>query len=161
MATAAERALGEARMAISALTMPLDEPLEVTLRKAAEAIAVRMGAAVEVRCIGTPEIATAARQSLERIVREAASNAVRHGQAGTLRIEIEADSQLRVAIVDDGRGFDTVRERKPDSFGLVSMRERAEAMEGELSVRSQPGQGTTVEVTLPHSDPASAGERRR
>ncbi len=150
MATAAERALGEARMAISALTKPLDEPLDVTLRKAAEAVAARMGAQVEVNCIGTPQLNTAARQSLERIVREASSNAVRHGQAGTLRIEIEADAELRVKIVDDGRGFDTARDRRPDSFGLVSMRERAQAMEGELTVRSQPGEGTTVEVTLPH-----------
>jgi signal transduction histidine kinase len=150
MATAAERALGEARMAISALTTPLDEPLDVTLRKAAEAVALRMGAEVEVECTGTPQLTTVARQSLERIVREATSNAVRHGQAEKLRIEIEADSQLRVAIIDDGRGFDADRERKPDSFGLVSMRERAEAMQGELTVQSQPGKGTTVEVTLPH-----------
>ena len=160
MATAAERALGEARMAISSLTTPIDEPLDVTLRKAAEAVAIRMGAAVEVQCTGTPQLATAARQSLERIVREAASNAVRHGQAGMLRIEIEADTRLRITIVDDGRGFDTVRERKPDSFGLISMRERAEAMEGELTVESQPGQGTTVEVSLPHSQPSPARERR-
>lgn len=150
MATAAERALGEARMAISALTTPLDEPLDVTLRKAAEGIATRMGAEVEVRCTGTPQLGTQARQSLERIVREATSNAVRHGQAEMLRIEIEADSELRVRIVDDGRGFDTARDRRPDSFGLVSMRERVQAMEGELTVRSQPGEGTTVEVTLPH-----------
>ena len=150
MATAAERALGEARMAISALTTPLDEPLHVTLRKAAEAVALRMDAEVHVECKGTPQVTTAARQSLERIVREAASNAVRHGQAEMLRIEIEADSQLRVAVIDDGRGFDIDRDRKPDSFGLVSMRERAEAMQGQLSVRSQPGKGTTVEVTLPH-----------
>jgi signal transduction histidine kinase len=150
MATAAERALGEARMAISALTKPLDEPLDVTLRKAAEAVATRMGAQVEVNCTGTPQLNTAARQSLERIVREATSNAVRHGQAERLRIEIEADADLRVKIVDDGRGFDTARDRRPDSFGLVSMHERAQAMEGELTVRSEPGEGTTVEVTLPH-----------
>jgi signal transduction histidine kinase len=150
MATAAERALGEARMAISALTTPLDEPLDVTLRKAAEAVALRMGARVEVKCTGTPQLTATARQALERIVREATSNAVRHGQAETLRIEIDAGSLLRVAIVDDGRGFDSARERKPDSFGLVSMRERAEALDGELSLRSQPGEGTTVEVTLPH-----------
>ncbi len=67
-----------------------------------------------------------------------------------LRIDIDADSQLRVTIVDDGRGFDIARDRRPDSFGLVSMHERAQAMEGELTVRSQPGEGTTVEVTLPH-----------
>jgi signal transduction histidine kinase len=150
MATAAERALGEARMAISALTTPLDEPLDVALRKAAEAVALRMGAAVQVECTGTPRISATARQALERIVREATGNAVRHGQAEKLRIEIEANSRLRVTIVDDGRGFDTARDRKPDSFGLVSMRERAEGLAGELTVRSQPGEGTTVEVTLPH-----------
>lgn len=150
MATAAERALGEARMAISALTKPLDEPLDVTLRKAAEAVALRMGTEVKVECTGSPEPAAAARQALERIVREASGNAVRHGQAETIRIEIEANGHLRVAIIDDGRGFDTARDRKPESFGLVSMRERAEGLEGKLTVRSQPGEGTTVEVTLPH-----------
>jgi signal transduction histidine kinase len=137
-------------MAISALTTPLDEPLDVTLRKAAEAVALRMGAQVQVECTGTPRPTAAARQALERIVREATGNAVRHGQAERLRIEIEANSLLRVAIVDDGRGFDTARERKPESFGLVSMRERAEGLAGEFTVRSQPGEGTTVEVTLPH-----------
>jgi signal transduction histidine kinase len=150
MATAAERALGEARMAISSLTTPVDEPLEVTLRRAAEGVAVRMGAQVEVHCSGSPQLTTAARQSLERIVREATSNAVRHGQAGLLRIDIEANGILRVAIIDDGRGFDTQGERKPDSFGLISMRERVQAMEGNLSIRSAPGDGTTVEVTLPN-----------
>jgi signal transduction histidine kinase len=160
MATAAERALGEARMAISSLTTPIDEPLEVTLRRAAEGVAVRMGARVEVRCTGSPQLTTAARQSLERIVREATSNAVRHGQAGLLRIDIEADTTLRVAITDDGRGFDTQRERKPDSFGLVSMRERAQAMEGELTIRSEPGDGTTVEITLPNGQPAPTRRRR-
>jgi signal transduction histidine kinase len=160
IATAAERALGEARMAISALTRPVDEPLEVTLRRAAEAVAERSGAKVEVNSGGSPHVTTAARQSLERIVREAASNAVRHGQAGLLRIEIEADEELRVTITDDGRGFDTTRDRKPDSFGLVSMRERAETIDGVLRVRSEPGEGTIVEVTLPHARPPRA-ERRR
>ena len=160
MATAAERALDEARVAISALTRPVDEPLDVTLRKTAEAVAIRLGAEVEVRCNGTPQLATAARQSLERIVREATSNAVRHGQAERIRIDIEADAQLRVTIVDDGRGFDTERDRKPDSFGLVSMRERAEGMDGELRVRSEPGDGTTVEITLPQGQPSPARRRR-
>jgi signal transduction histidine kinase len=156
MATAAERALGEARMAISSLTTPVDEPLEVSLRRAAEGVALRMGAEVEVHCSGAPQLPTAARQSLERIVREATSNAVRHGQATLLRIDIAADSTLRVAIIDDGRGFDVQGERKPDSFGLVSMRERAEAMDGRLTVRSEPGDGTTVEVTMPNGQGAPA-----
>jgi signal transduction histidine kinase len=120
-----------------------------------------MGARVDVRCTGSPQVTTAARQSLERIVREATSNAVRHGQAGVLRIDIDANTTLRVAIVDDGRGFDTDRERKPDSFGLVSMHERAQAMEGVLTIRSKPGEGTTVEVTLPNGRPSAPTRGRR
>jgi signal transduction histidine kinase len=161
MATAAERALGEARMAISALTMPVDEPLDVTLRRAAEAVAVRLGARVEVECTGKPQLETAARQSVERIVREAASNAVRHGHADVIRIEISADGSLRVAIVDDGRGFDTTRDPRRDSFGLISMRERAESIDAKFEVRSAPGEGTTVEVVLPNGKSEPARSRRR
>jgi signal transduction histidine kinase len=161
MATAAERALSEARMAISALTTPLDEPLEVTLRRAAETVAVRMGARVQVECTGVAQLTTAARQSLERIIREAVSNAVRHGQAKLVRIEIEADSRLVVCVRDDGRGFDTSRDPKPDSFGMISMRERAEGMEGTFAVESRPGEGTTVEIVVPNGRPEPARMRRR
>jgi signal transduction histidine kinase len=160
IATAAERALGEARMAISSLTTPVGEPLEITLGRAAEAVALRMDARVEVDCTGEPEIPTAARQSLERIVREATSNAVRHGHAKLVRIEIHADDRLRIAIVDDGRGFKTTRDPRPDSFGLISMRERAEGMNAELKLRSTPGEGTTVEVVMPNATPEPGRARR-
>jgi signal transduction histidine kinase len=160
MATAAERALSEARMAITALTTPLDEPLDVTLARGAEAVAVRMGATVEVDCVGKPHISTAARQSLERIVREAVSNAVRHGQAKLVRVQIEAHHSLRIVVTDDGRGFDTTRERKRESFGMISMHERAEAMDGRLEVASRPGEGTTVTVVVPNGADGARGRRR-
>lgn len=150
MATAAERALGEARMAISALTTPVNEPLEVTLRRAAEGVAARMGATVDVTCIGKAELPTAARQAVERIVREAVGNAVRHGQAQHVDVQIEANDSVRIAVVDDGRGFDTKRRMRADAFGLVSMRERAEGLDGELSITSTPGEGCTVEVVVPN-----------
>jgi signal transduction histidine kinase len=160
MATAAERALGEARIAISSLTTPVGEPLEITLGRAAEAVALRMGARVEIACTGKPDVPTAARQSLERIVREATSNAVRHGQAKVIRVEINADELLRVAIVDNGRGFETTAEPRRDAFGMISMRERAEGIEGTFTVQSTPGEGTTVEVILPNAAPEPARARR-
>jgi signal transduction histidine kinase len=160
MATAAERALGEARMAISSLTTPVGEPLEISLGRAAEAVALRMGARVEVSCTGKPEVPTAARQSLERIVREATSNAVRHGQAKLIRVEINANDRLRVAIADNGRGFQTTKEPRRDSFGMISMRERAEGIDGTFTVRSAPGEGTTIEVILPNATPEPARLRR-
>lgn len=152
MATAAERALGEARMAISALTTPVDEPLSTTLRRAAEGVAIRLGADVELTTNGEPRLAAAARQSIERIVREATSNAVRHGQAKKVRVEITCERGVRIAVVDDGRGFDVHADRRRDSFGLISMRERAEALGGELQLESTPGEGTKVEVVLPPAE---------
>jgi signal transduction histidine kinase len=147
-------------MAISALTTPVDEPLDVTLRRAAEAVAIRMGARVEVECVGSPKVDSTSRQALERIVREASSNAVKHGQANHLRVAIHADGALRVAITDDGRGFDTEQGPKRDSFGMISMRERAEGLGGSLRVTSQPGEGATIEVTLP-SERLDPGRGRR
>ena len=160
MATAAERALGEARMAISSLTTPVGEPPELTLGRAAEAVALRMDARVEVDCAGDAEVPTAARQSLERIVREATTNAVRHGQAKVVRLEIHANDELRIAVVDDGRGFVTAEQPSADSFGLTSMRERAEGIDARFAVRSAPGEGTTVEVVLPNGKPEPARGRR-
>jgi signal transduction histidine kinase len=161
MATAAERALGEARMAITALTTPLGEPLDVTLRRAAEMVAGRMDARVEVESSGKPDVSTATRQSIERIVREATSNAVRHGHAKLVTVRIRGNDDVRVAVTDDGRGFDTSREPDRESFGLISMRERAEAMQGKLTITSAPGEGTTVEVVVPNGQREPGRARRR
>jgi signal transduction histidine kinase len=56
---------------------------------------------------------------------------------------------VRLAIVDDGCGFDPAAERRPDSIGLIAIRERVEALGGELVITSAPGTGATVEVLLP------------
>jgi signal transduction histidine kinase len=161
MATAAERALGEARMAISALTTPIGEPLDVTLRRAAEGVAARMGATVDVSTVGKVQLPTAAKQSIERIVREAVGNAVRHGQAQHVDVAIEADDSVRIAVMDDGRGFDMTRKQRADAFGLVSMRERAEGLGGELSITSAPGEGCRVDVVVPNGRPEPAKGWRR
>jgi signal transduction histidine kinase len=93
-------------------------------------------------------------------VREATSNAVRHGHAKVVRIQIHANEQVRLTIADDGRGFDPGIDHGRESFGLISMRERAEGMNGRLSIRSQPGEGTTVEVVVPNGEPEPPATRR-
>jgi signal transduction histidine kinase len=57
---------------------------------------------------------------------------------------------VRLEVRDDGRGFDTTSTaaRHTEGFGLVSMRERAQAVGGSFEVRSRPGSGTVVEVVL-------------
>lgn len=92
---------------------------------------------------------------LMRIVQEALANVRKHAHAHTATVSVELDSDwLRVAIEDDGRGFDPdrlVRHGWP-RFGLQTMRERADAIGGELAVVSSPGSGTKVLIALAAHD---------
>ena len=65
------------------------------------------------------------------------------------------DGALVVRIEDDGTGFATDAPRKPHSFGLFGLRERASLMGGEVSIASAPGEGTRIEVRLPYAEPVA------
>jgi signal transduction histidine kinase len=148
LASAAERALAESRRAIAALTQPLDESLEVTVARAAEEVAVRFGLELDLELDETPDIPQPTREALGRIVREATTNAARHGEATRIQVRLRTvDGRLLLRIRDDGGGFDPSREHA--GFGLVSMRERALSAGGTFQVSSDSGSGTTVDVCLP------------
>ena len=83
-----------------------------------------------------------AKEEVLRIVREAVTNAARHGKARRVGIVLTAMDGQSLTIRDDGEGFDPASTN--GGFGLLSMRERARAIGGELSVDSRPGEGTTV-----------------
>lgn len=89
-----------------------------------------------------------------RIAQEGLNNAARHAQAKNVRIQVDADeSLLRLAIHDDGVGFDPevarVRSGRCGHLGLISMEERARLAGGRLKVRSIPGGGTTLTAVFP------------
>ena len=88
--------------------------------------------------------------ALFRIVQEALTNVVRHAHATEVRIDLlEAGEQLELRIKDNGQGLgDTPRK---EGIGLVSMRERANAVGGNFSFASVPGEGVTVKVSIPLS----------
>jgi len=82
-----------------------------------------------------------------RIVQEALNNVCRHARASSVDISlVAADSRISVTIRDDGRGFRTPR---TGGLGLIGMYERADSLGGSLTVNSEPGQGTSIEVILP------------
>ena len=93
------------------------------------------------------EIETAA----YRIVQEALTNVAKHASADQVRVWVVVDSHgLSIQIIDNGEGFDfssTLSSGK--GSGLVGIRERAELLGGALSVQSDPGQGTRLEVDFP------------
>ncbi len=79
-----------------------------------------------------------------RLVQEALGNAFRHARARHVSVTVETE---RITIADDGNGFDA-DEAATRGLGLLSMRERAKALGGELHLRTAPGEGTVVTVEL-------------
>jgi signal transduction histidine kinase len=86
---------------------------------------------------------------LFRIAQEAIYNALRHAHAGDIAVRLcRSDAVVTLTITDDGTGFE-VQDGGHDGLGLTSMRDRAEAAGGSLSVESTPGTGTVVGVEVP------------
>ena len=144
-----DRALLEARAAIAALNRPVDEALCEELRQAAEQVASRAGARVTVEGENRRGPDGDLRHALIRIVREATTNAVRHGGARVVALRVDFGPPLRLHIADDGSGFDVDGGLRDDAYGLVSMRDRAENLGGTLAIASRPGEGTTIDVVVP------------
>jgi signal transduction histidine kinase len=86
---------------------------------------------------------------LVQLTREALSNVGRHAKATTCRVSLRrGEGGLAVLeIDDDGVGFDP--EVSPEGMGLANLRDRVAALDGDLSIDSMDGEGTTVLITLP------------
>jgi signal transduction histidine kinase len=150
MIATAERALAESRSAISALRAPLDEPLAAALARIGGELSRRLELDVRVATDAEVDVEPAVRDALVRIVGEALANAARHGRARRATIELCAGRPRRLLVRDDGAGFDPDPARVPEgAFGIQTMRERAAAVGGRMEIRSRPGAGAEVEVTLP------------
>ena len=91
------------------------------------------------------------RLAVLRIIQEALTNAAKYASGATgasVRLQDDPTSgELVLTITDDGCGFDPTA--AGTGIGLSSMRERAQAMGGSLSVESAPGRGATIHARLP------------
>ena len=93
-------------------------------------------------------------EAVYRIVVEAVTNVVRHADAGRCGVALALDGPgLTAAVTDDGRGLpataDDGRLGRPDSYGIVGMRERADSVGATFEMTSEPGEGTKVRCFLP------------
>jgi signal transduction histidine kinase len=88
-----------------------------------------------------------------RIVQEALSNVARHSGAAQARVTIRQDAhELSVEIRDQGQGFamgSEMNREAGEGFGLMGMQERAQRLNGSLTVGSAPGKGTVIRVRIP------------
>ncbi|MBI4259290.1 MAG: PAS domain-containing protein [Actinobacteria bacterium] len=91
--------------------------------------------------------------ALYRLAQEAVANAVRHGGARSVEIEVTGSEQeVRLEVRDDGAGFDVAAAEDVASsqhFGILGMRERMRMAGGRLEIRSAPGEGCTVRAVVP------------
>jgi signal transduction histidine kinase len=99
------------------------------------------------------------------IIQEALTNVKKHAEARHTWLQIaRQDDHLMINIHDDGKGFEVTRlevlEAQEGHLGLLNMRERAELVGGELAIRSQPGWGTRVTLTIPLSPEPVADQPR-
>lgn len=94
------------------------------------------------------------------IVRELASNAVRHGKARSVKIRgAIRDGKVAFSVTDDGSGFDPANRPGPESghFGLVGIADRVRHLGGEMRADSRPGGPTVFEIVLPCSQEENHG----
>lgn len=130
-----------------------DGDLERNLRVRAASFQRTSGVQTTVSVQGNPQrIPAVLRQNLSRIAQEALSNIAKHADATEVSIHLDVQPLLvQLIISDNGTGFDPamVAQRKNSSLGLISMRERAELLDGSLQIRAAVGEGTTVIATMP------------
>jgi signal transduction histidine kinase/ligand-binding sensor domain-containing protein len=126
-----------------------------------------IGAKIHVGMEGAPRnLEPSLQGEVYRIAGEAMRNAFKHAQAERVEVEIRYDErQLRVRVRDDGKGIDPKllkEEGRAGHFGLRGMRERARLLGGKLTVWSDLGSGTEVELGIPASRAyQESGPRRR
>lgn len=147
----AEAALTEMRSLIFELRPEAlkDEGLVAALARQGAALLARHGIPSTVDLGSEPVVPPKIKQELYRIAQEALHNIVKHACANKVNLHMQWNVQgLALEIHDDGKGFDS-SQAFPGHLGLHSMRERVVRLGGALTIKSSPGQGTTIRVLLP------------
>ena len=125
--------------------------LPTALRAYVESTCTKAGLAADIRiehaCDSMPKDMAIA---LFRVVQEGLSNIIRHAHARTVKLEMSGDrDNCQVTLSDDGQGYDADSPQFHWSHGLMGMRQRAEALGGQLQIKSKVGCGTTLRVAVP------------
>ncbi len=123
-----------------------------TLEYLARGVAERTGIAIEIRGaeVFGERPSSLVETVLYRSVQEALINIKRHAQARRVTIRFRRSAQvLYCTVQDDGVGFDP---KSAKGLGLVGMRQRIESVGGRLVIRSRPGSGVTLKISVPFGD---------
>jgi signal transduction histidine kinase len=148
--------LAEARRYVGNLRLSVVEKsgLMVTLQGLAERWTVPGRLRCEFRYDNVPEsrLSDTSKHQLLRIAQEAVHNAVRHANPTLVTITLRWKTpNIVLEVRDNGVGISTDKLAKSEGFGLGNMRERARKLDGRIEIKTAPGQGTGIIVTVPPS----------
>ncbi|HZQ19147.1 MAG TPA: sensor histidine kinase [Terriglobales bacterium] len=142
----------EARRSVWDLRCQLleDGDLVSAITRIVQPPAARESAKIEVRIQGEPlRLPGQIEMNLLRIAQEAVANALQHGRARQITIELQYSQKfICLTVTDDGSGFTPSQSPRSGHFGLLDMRERAQSMGSELKIDSKPGGGSSVIVKV-------------
>ena len=159
----AERSGRETRLAVSDIRQPMLKNGDFlrAVEAAAEGLVAGTAIALRTRTTGRLCQLSPDRQSvILRVVQEAVTNAVRHSAAGHVLVTLSyGTNDVSVSVTDDGVGVGDTRDlpARAGHWGLIGMRERAERVGGRVTLRSAPGEGTTIELVLPYHGTIAPG----
>jgi signal transduction histidine kinase len=145
--------MAELRRSLANLRGPLPDhhDLPAALRRLAAEVSARGRIAVSAEGdLHAPGPPPAVAEALWAIAREALRNVERHAAAASATIRLDGGAGCwRLLVSDDGSGVRPADIERPGHFGVLGMRERAEALGGSLTIARRPGGGTVVEARLP------------
>ena len=126
-----------------------DLGLPTALRFLGEGLEQRTGIAVHVHGSWDERLSSNAEIALYRTVQEALANVAKHAQAHRVTIEMRRDTggSVELRVMDDGVGFDVGAGRL--GLGLLGIRERVVPLGGSVEIRSRPGHGTELTISIP------------
>lgn len=153
----ARSCLSEARRFLAELQSepPAATGLLIALQRLVEEFRQEEGLPVSFQWSGSyPDVSRDVEHGVLGVVQESLTNAKKHSRAQTIVVSFHFSADaIEGLIFDDGQGFNPVHPERAfsrgDAFGLVSMRQRMDALGGELRLDSAPGKGTRVELRVP------------
>jgi PAS domain S-box-containing protein len=152
-----EQQLRELAVAVQALSHELHTPklellgVATSMKRFCEELTEQHQVSVDFAARDIPrELPWSVSLTLFRILQEAAHNWMKHSGAPRCDVRLwEAEGWIHLVVRDRGRGFDPAAVESGRGIGLISMQERIKLVDGRLSIRSQPQEGTTIHARVP------------
>ena len=148
----AREAMTELRLLIYELRPSIleEQGLLAALNERLEAVETRSGLQVDLQLECDQILPLDVQDELFRVILEGLNNVVKHARARHVKIQMVRQGDCcRLVLEDDGCGFDVSTASRYGGYGLKTIRERLQRIGGTLSVRSEPGAGSTLEIEVP------------